>query len=80
MRSIIAGLSLVVVLLVVGCNVLSPHAKDNGGGRVVADTAMPKVEDLIRYLNDNAKLTTPSNAPTCRSTARPTVRPLAWAA
>jgi hypothetical protein len=55
MRSIIAGLGLVAVLLVVGCNVLSPHARDNGNGRVVTDNATPKVEQLVQYLNNNAQ-------------------------
>jgi hypothetical protein len=55
MRSILAVASLGAVLLVVGCNVLKPHAGGGiGGGGVVKDNAMPKVEDLVRYLNDNA--------------------------
>ena len=63
MRSIIAGLSLVAVLLVVGCNVLSPHARDNG--RVTTDAPTPKVEDLVRYLNTNARLIGDTDALKC---------------
>jgi hypothetical protein len=51
------------VLLVVGCNVLSPHARDNG--RVVTEAPMPKVEDLVRYLNTNAKLIGDTDALKC---------------
>lgn len=65
MRSIIAGLSLVAVLLVVGCNVLSPHTRDNG--RVVTDAPTPKVEDLVHYLNENAKLIGDDDALKCTS-------------
>ena len=63
MRSIIAGLSLVAVLLVVGCNALSPHARDNG--RVTTDAPTPKVEDLVRYLNTNARLIGDTDALKC---------------
>ncbi|HEY7423370.1 MAG TPA: hypothetical protein VH682_03935 [Gemmataceae bacterium] len=51
MRSIIAGLSLGVVLLAVGCNVLQPRSPVGPGPR----EATPKVEDLIGYLNTNAR-------------------------
>lgn len=57
MRSILAGASLGVVLLVVGCNVLKPHSGGGvGSGVGVADNDMPKVENLVRYLNANADL------------------------
>ncbi len=66
MRLILAGVSLGAVLLVVGCNVLKPHPGGGiGGGGAVKDDAMPKVEDLVRYLNDNAKLISDDDALKC---------------
>ncbi|HEY7422629.1 MAG TPA: hypothetical protein VH682_00080, partial [Gemmataceae bacterium] len=65
MRSIIAGVSLGVVLVAVGCNVLSPRGGGIGPGPAPADPATPKVEDLVRYLNDNAKLVGDEDALKC---------------
>jgi hypothetical protein len=65
MRSIIAGASLVVLLVTVGCNV-APHRRDlppSGGGG--APTATPTVENLVGYLNNNAKLLEPTQAISC---------------
>jgi hypothetical protein len=67
MRSIIAGASLVVLLVAVGCN-HAPQLRDrppNGGG-VVSNTATPTVENLISYLNYNAKLLEPTQAIRCK--------------
>jgi hypothetical protein len=67
MRSIIAGASLVVLLFAVGCN-LAPWRRDppnNPGGGVAPTGATPTVENLVKYLNDNAKLVEPGQAINC---------------
>ncbi|HWG43239.1 MAG TPA: hypothetical protein VN688_10670 [Gemmataceae bacterium] len=70
MRSIIAGLSLAVLLFVVGCNVLSPHRRDlPGGGGGVTNNATPTVENLVKYLNTNAQRISPQEAITCTNVA-----------
>lgn len=62
MRSIIAAASLVVLLFAVGCN-HSPIRRDlPSGGAAAATTAMPTVENLVTYLNYNAKLLEPTQA------------------
>lgn len=64
MRSLIAASALGAVLLIVGCNVLSPHARDKGH-RLPTDNAVPKVEDLVNYLNANARLIGDGDALKC---------------
>lgn len=63
MRSIIAGGSLVVLMFALGCN-NAPHIRDLRGGAAVNTTA-PTVENLVGYLNENAKLLQPAEAITC---------------
>jgi hypothetical protein len=54
MRSFIAGVSLTVLLLGVGCN-LMPHRRDTPGGGVAIDPSRaPTVEQLVNYLNVGA--------------------------
>jgi hypothetical protein len=65
MRSIIAGVSLGVVLLAVGCNVLLPHRPPVGPGPGPADLGTPKVENLVQYLNRQAELIGPDDALKC---------------
>lgn len=66
MRSIIAGASVIGLLFAVGCNV-APHRRDSGSGpsNPAPITAMPTVDNLVRYLNDNAKCLQPTQAITC---------------
>jgi hypothetical protein len=54
MRAIIAGMSLTVLVLVVGCNVVSPHRRE-GGVRTTTDDQLPTADKLVTYLNDNAR-------------------------
>jgi hypothetical protein len=67
MRSIIAGGSLVVLLFAVGCT-HAPHLRDGGPGTAapISTTAMPTVENLVRYLNENANCLQPTQAITCK--------------
>lgn len=66
MRSIIAGGSLVVLMFAVGCNVIAPHRRDVGGsGGATVSTATPTVENLVKYLNENAGRIQPTQAITC---------------
>lgn len=67
MRSIIAGGSLVVLLVAVGCNI-APHRREKtGGGGIVANTPTPTVENLITYLNQNADRIPPGQAVSSRN-------------
>jgi len=67
MRSIIVVASLAVLLFALGCNHLIPHKGDQGGGAAVNDkpAATPTVENLVQYLNNNAKLIQPGQALNC---------------
>lgn len=65
MRSIILGASLVALLFAVGCN-LAPHQRNSvGGGGTAVTTATPTVENLVEYLNNNAKHIEPGQALNC---------------
>lgn len=67
MRSIIAGASLVVLLFAVGCN-FAPHKRgllDGDAQPAKIPTAMPTVENLVRYLNENASYLQPTQAISC---------------
>ena len=64
MRSIIAGGSLVVLMFAVGCNI-APHRRDLPGGGVAVNTTAPTAENLVEYLNTNAKRIDSRQAITC---------------
>jgi hypothetical protein len=67
MRSMIAATSLVVLFFAAGCN-LAPHHRDLGGGSGgggMPNTATPTVDNLVKYLNENAKRIDPGQAITC---------------
>jgi hypothetical protein len=67
MRSLIAGASMVVLMATVGCHILSPNRPEGpgGGAAVKAPTASPTVENLVEYLNNNAKRIEPGQAVNC---------------
>lgn len=67
MRSLIAGASMVVLMATVGCHILSPNRSEGPGGSaaVKAPTATPTVENLVEYLNNNAKRIEPGQAVNC---------------
>jgi hypothetical protein len=64
MRSIIAASSLVVLLIALGCN-FAPHKRELVGGGGAVETATPTVDNLVKYLNENAKLLDKSQALRC---------------
>ncbi len=65
MRSILAGVGLLVVLFALGCN-LAPHYRDNPsiGGKKTS-VATPTVEGLVKYLNHNAEAVKSNQAINC---------------
>ncbi len=67
MRSIICAASLAALLAILGCNHLVPHQRDQGGGGIVNEkpAATPTVENLVKYLNDNASRIQPGQALNC---------------
>jgi hypothetical protein len=67
MRSLIAGASWVVLMSALGCHVLSPRRPEGpgGGGAAVRPPATPTVENLVEYLNMNAKRIEPGQAVNC---------------
>ena len=67
MRSISAGASLFVLLFAVGCN-LAPWRRPSpeiGGGGVAPSGTTPTVDNLVKYLNENAKKIEPGQAINC---------------
>ena len=67
MRSIIAGVSLIALLLAVGCNHLMPNQRDSVASGPAVNSATPTVDNLIEYLNNNAAAVKPDQAITCRN-------------
>jgi hypothetical protein len=66
MRSIIAGMGLAVLLSAVGCNVMAPHRRGDGGqGKDVVVDQPPSTEALVQYMNRNAQLLKPGEALKC---------------
>jgi hypothetical protein len=67
MRSIIGASSLVALLLVLGCNHLVPHQREQVGDAVGKDkpAAAPTAETLVKYLNENAGRIPPGQALNC---------------
>jgi hypothetical protein len=67
MRSIFCASSLAILLAALGCNHLVPHQRDKGGDAIVNDKpgATPTVENLVAYLNANARLVPPGQALNC---------------
>jgi hypothetical protein len=67
MRSIIVASSLVALLLVLGCNHLVPHQREQVGGAVGNNkpAATPTAEALVKYLNENASRIPPGQALNC---------------
>jgi hypothetical protein len=68
MRSIIAAVSLTVLLLVVGCNVVSPHRRD-GGNTKIDTAATPTADMLVAYLNREAARLQKDDALQCTNLA-----------
>jgi hypothetical protein len=71
MRSTLCMASLMVLLTALGCN-LAPHARDLGGsnaGGIAKDkpAATPTVENLVAYLNNNARRIQPGQALNCKN-------------
>ena len=67
MRSISACAGLVVLLFAVGCN-LAPWRRPSpeiGGGGVAPSGTTPTVDNLVKYLNENAKKIEPGQAINC---------------
>ena len=55
------------LLLIIGCNHLVPHQREQGGGAVGNDKpiAAPTAESLVKYLNENANRIPPGQALNC---------------
>lgn len=69
MRSTLLATSLMTLLLVLGCNHLVPHQRDQGGTAIGNDkpAAAPTAEGLVKYLNDNANRIQPGQALNCEN-------------